>query len=228
MCSVSSSGVSSTDYAYDGLGRVTSSTQTTDGHAYGFTYEYNLADGLKEIHYPSGRSVSYGYDLAARVTEVSGTKGGQALHYTSADPDHKIQYAPHGAPAQLQLGNSLWETTQYNSRLQPSAIKLGTSAGSDGVFGSALGYETSGDNNGNVLSQTITGSGLSVTQNYTYDELNRLSGASEGSTWSRTFGYDAYGNMWLETKTALRRTVSRRDRVHGSSTINRTIRRIAW
>ena len=60
-----------------------------------------------------------------------------ATDYVSA-----VSYHQHGALAQLQLGNSLWETAQYNSRLQPSAIKLGTPAGSDGVFGSALDYGT--------------------------------------------------------------------------------------
>ncbi len=58
-------------------------------------------------------------------------------------------------------------------------------------------------NNGNIMSQTIafpaigTAPGLNVTQSYTYDNLNRLIGASEGSGWSRAFGYDAYGNMWV-------------------------------
>src|SRR5512143_1870265 len=47
--------------------------------------------------YPSGRSVAYTQDDAGRVTAVGSYASG-------------IQYAPHGGLAQLQLGNSLWET----------------------------------------------------------------------------------------------------------------------
>lgn len=35
------------------------------------------------------------------------------------------------------------------------------------------------------------------TQTYSYDALNRLTGATEGSTWSQTYCYDPYGNRAL-------------------------------
>ncbi|MGH9437927.1 MAG: hypothetical protein ACRD22_08520 [Terriglobia bacterium] len=38
---------------------------------------------------------------------------------------------------------------------------------------------------------------LSFTQTFTYDGANRLATASEGSNWSRSYGYDQYGNMWV-------------------------------
>ena len=67
-------------------------------------------------------------------------------------------------------------------------------------------YGTS-SNNGNVLSQTINRSGTSWQQAYSYDGLNRLSGASEtvGGTasWTRDFGYDSRGNRWVTTNTNL-------------------------
>ena len=32
---------------------------------------------------------------------------------------------------------------------------------------------------------------------YTYDKVNRLQSASDSGGWSRGFGYDPYGNMWV-------------------------------
>src|SRR6267142_3466215 len=42
--------------------------------------------------------------------------------------------------------------------------------------------------------------GLSYTQNFGYDALNRLTTSNEnsGSSWSQTNGYDQYGNRWID------------------------------
>jgi RHS repeat-associated protein len=56
------------------------------------------------------------------------------------------------------------------------------------------------DNNGNLRSVTEDNgtpgstSLLSFTQTFTYDQVNRLSTASDTGGWSRSFGYDQYGN----------------------------------
>ena len=99
----------------------------------------------------------------------------------------------------MQLGNGKYETTLFNSRLQPTQIGLGTSTTDTSLLKLEYGYGTTA-NNGNVLSQTITVPGLTYTfdQTYTYDTLNRLATAAEtyngAQTWSQTFGYDRYGN----------------------------------
>ena len=44
-----------------------------------------------------------------------------------------------------------------------------------------------------------SGGGLSNTQSFGYDALNRLTTSSEsGSSWSQTNGYDQYGNRWID------------------------------
>jgi hypothetical protein len=50
------------------------------------------------------------------------------------------------------------------------------------------------NNNGNLLSTTYAGGGLSYTQTFGYDALNRLTTSQEGATWSQTNSYDRYGN----------------------------------
>ena len=52
-------------------------------------------------------------------------------------------------------------------------------------------------NNGNLLGQRIRTGTLDLRQAYSYDSLNRLTGASEsggGTAWSQTYAYDRFGN----------------------------------
>ena len=73
-----------------------------------------------------------------------------------------------------------------------------SNSGSD-LLNLAYTYGTT-NNNGNLLSQTMTRPGQSWTENYTsYDGVNRLTAASEGSAWSQTYGYDNFGNRAVFT-----------------------------
>jgi RHS repeat-associated protein len=179
-------------YGYDVLGRVQQSIQRTEGQNYGLSYKYDLAGNLTEQTYPSGRTISSGYDVAGRLNEVK--KAGANWSYAA-----QISYTAHGAMKDLKLGNGLWEQMSYNSRLQVEQIGVGPALGNISKLQLIYGYGTS-NNNGNVLSQTIniapvgTEPALNVTQNYSYDALNRLESASEGSNWSQNYSYDRYGN----------------------------------
>ncbi len=202
LTSVTSS-VSTTSYGcYDALGRVKESAQTTSGDAArAFSYEYNAGGTVQTQTYPSGLKVAYQYDAAGRPKTVGKTTVG-AEDYASG-----IGYAAHGGVKALKLGNGLYESRGYNARLQPTAIRLGTTAGGAQKLSLAFAYGTTA-NNGNVLSQTIGREGLSgtLTQYYRYDGANRLGLASEGGTaptgdtcptsavWCRDYTYDAYGN----------------------------------
>ena len=189
------SSVASTQYTYDALGRVTASTQTVAGspYSYGFLYTWLLNDGLATMRYPSGRTITYTQDDAGRVVQVQDA----AKIYAQG-----IGYTAHGAITQMQLGNGLVEQWLYNSRLQPASIRLGDVAGSDSAFGAALDYGAT-NNNGNLLSQRITGMGLDRTQTYQYDGANRLIGSGELAVWSRNFAYDQQGNGWVASASGL-------------------------
>jgi RHS repeat-associated protein len=138
------------------------------------------------------------YDAAGRITGV--TNDGTAAPYASG-----ITYTPHGAADKLTLGNGLHEATNFNNRLQPTLISLGTTAGATDKLKIEFGYGGT-SNNGNILTQTITPPGLTaLTQDYTYDEVNRILTASEaaGANWSRTYDYDPYGNRAVIGNTGL-------------------------
>ncbi len=98
----------------------------------------------------------------------------------------------------MQFGNGKWESTRFNSRLQPTEIALGTVQNATdklkldyeyGTLNTGTGQVIAGTNNGNVGKQTIsvpsetrngvTYASFSATQYYVYDSHYRLKDATE-------------------------------------------------
>src|SRR5579864_1037971 len=224
-----STNVSTTNYTgYDPLGRVTSSQQTTAGaqSPFNFSYTYNLAGALTSATFRSGRQVIYTYDAADRVDSACSLSSlGKTSNYTNpasatpppcalpaatsspTQPPDPITYAPHGAISTITLGNGLTESTQFNARLQPISIGAGSLLSLAYCYSPAdpnCSSVPQGANNGNLQSQTISGSGLasSLTQRYTYDSLSRLltfSETSSGAAPNQNYNYDAFGNRSISS-----------------------------
>ncbi|MBV9768850.1 MAG: RHS repeat protein [Bryobacterales bacterium] len=165
----------------------------------GFTYYYNLAGALPYETYPSGRGVTTAYDATNRATGVTGNYNGFTTNYVSG-----AWYWPHGAENNYTFGNSVWRVFTYNSRLQPSG--LWDAINNDSRYflflENPIGYGA--NNNGNVQSLILYASApgqpgvlTSYTENLTYDNLNRLTSATDTGGWSRSFAYDQYGNGWV-------------------------------
>ncbi|MEK6289151.1 MAG: RHS repeat-associated core domain-containing protein [Acidobacteriota bacterium] len=203
LVAVTYGGTSAGSYqGYDQLGRVNLSYQQTDSQDYGFSYVYNLASEMTSETYPSGRVVQTEYDTGGRIAGLK-NQGGTSYYAgaTASDDTNRIQYAAHGPISAMKLGNGKWEHATFNNRLQPTQIGLGTSGTDSSILKLDHGYGTT-SNNGNLLSQTIAAPGLTLTQCYSYDSLNRLSTADEhsGTTcagsqqWKQAFTYDRFGN----------------------------------
>lgn len=210
-----SSTVSTTEYTgFDLLGRVLSHKQTTDGNAYTTAYSYNLSGALMEEIYPSTRVVRNVLNNNGDLSQVQSKKNVNAGFWNYAE---HFTFTAAGAVSSMQLGNGKWESTVFNSRLQPTQIALGSTQNGIDKLKLNFDYGTT-DNNGNVKGQTITVptevrngttyNGFTATQNYIYDSLNRLSQAGEGvapvggayyNSWTQTFTYDRYGNRRFNT-----------------------------
>jgi RHS repeat-associated protein len=192
--------------SYDAAGRVLTSHQVTNAggadQSYSMSYGYNLAGAMTSESYPSGRMLQMEYDNAGRLAGVKNQ--GSTSYYAGAmatDATNRIQYAAHGAISLMKLGNLNWEHTNYNSRLQPVVIGLGSSSTDasilrlDYTYNTATGSGTANaDNNGNILTQKITIGSTAMSQGYGYDSLNRLSSATETGAWTQTYDCDRYGN----------------------------------
>ena len=72
--------------------------------------------------------------------------------------DHYVKsasYHPHGAMSEMEFGNGVKETYGFNSRLQPTSIGAEV-ASSQVTLLSLVNTYGATNNNGNVLTQTIT------------------------------------------------------------------------
>ena len=193
--------------------------QTTDGVGYETEYAYNLSGAMVEQRYPSGRVVKNAIDNNGDLSMVQSARCMDAAASTDADCTAQaglwnyaknFTYNPAGAVASMQLGNGRWESTAFNSRLQPTQIALGATPNAtnllklDYSYGEWNGTTLDGTkNNGNVAGQVITvkrpgQSDLVFDQKYGYDMLNRITSAEEktGATvnWNQTYTFDRYGN----------------------------------
>lgn len=204
MASVSSTATNLTVSQYDELGRVKNAAQTTDGVGYPTAYTYNLAGAISSKSYPSGKIITTEYDIAGRPVGVKNQNQFFYIGAAESDVANRIRYAATGGVEAVKLGNGLWEHTNYNSRLQPTQIGLGTSATDssklklDFDYGLLVnGVLDTTKNDGNIQSQTITAPNISaIVQRYEYDAVNRLKKAQElgASGWTQEFSYDQFGN----------------------------------
>ena len=186
---------------YDAQGRVLRQCQQTESVNYLVEATYR-AGGLASETYPSvpgagdRRNVSYTPDAAGRLASLSSS----ATSYAAAASLTVNVYKPHGGIESETLGNSLIHQMVFNSRLQTTAIKLGTSGNPTSVLNLTYDYGTT-DNNGNVKSHATTIGSLAITDTIGYDSLNRVAATVEtttsGSGWTETNGYDRYGNRWI-------------------------------
>jgi RHS repeat-associated protein len=195
------SGSAGTYRGYDEMGRVIRQYQQTESVNYLVEATYNLSGGMATETYPvvagagDRRTVSFSYDSAARLSSLSSS----ATSYAPAASVSSIGYGSQNALTTETYGNSLVHAVTYNTRLQPNEIKLGTSGAPTSVLDLLYNYGTT-NSNGNVQSVTYAGAGLSYTQNFGYDALNRLTTSNEnsGSSWSQTNVYDRYGNRQID------------------------------
>ena len=126
---------SMTTNSYDRMGRVQEYWQCTPYNCSGSNpwhahYDFDLGGDVKDWTHPAGFTLTNSINGAQQVTQIS---------YSPSDSTHPanliptVAYTPFGAVSKLQngcVGTScvrLQETYDYNKRLQPVRIQLGTS-----------------------------------------------------------------------------------------------------
>lgn len=174
----------STTMTYDPRGNVLTRTHTsTAGPSFTTEYEYDLADNLTALVYPSGLRIDLTRDTMGRVTSVEATIDGEGSQLAS-----QIQYQPFGGITSLTYGNGLTEVRQYDLAgrlIHQSAMPI-------------QDLDWAYDPVGNIT-EIQDGVTPARTQTFDYDALNRLTGAS-GAYGVRAYEYDAVGNRTRLTK----------------------------
>lgn len=154
---------------------------TAESAALGVSYGYDLNGNRSSILYPSGRLLTYTFDLADRP---------RAAVLDGADIITSASYHPFGPIRQLAFGNGTTKTMTLDNRYRPLENKL------TGPSGTLAEYDYIHDAAGNIT-QIHDAVDAAYNRDFGYDDLNRLTSAASGSALWGTGGYqyDEMGNM---------------------------------
>jgi YD repeat-containing protein len=142
---------------YDKMGRVVRQYQRTNSINYLVEATYYANSSVNTLTYPAvpgagdRRVVSYTNDAAGRLSSLNSS----ATSYAPAASVASIGYAAHNGLKTETYGSGLIHAVNYNNRLQPTEIKLGTSG--NPIQQAAFGFVgTYVDTGGNVNAATAT------------------------------------------------------------------------
>jgi YD repeat-containing protein len=168
-------------YVYDQHGRVTSESRTVGVPQYVLRYSYDSAGRLSGLMYPSGRTVTYGFDLLGRVNLITTAKGGPVQTVVQ-----NVTYYPFGGVSGFTFGNGQSYTRGYDTDGRVASYSLGGrifTLGYDAASRIEFIYDVASPANNNQ---------------YIYDTLDRLNQAILPST-PFNYLYDAVGNRISKT-----------------------------
>lgn len=185
---------------YDVYGHVSGRTQTvgggTDAKSYSVGFVYGNTGNTNGhrilLTYPSGNKISYVYDAAGRVSELSLIQSNGATVRLLTN----IAYAPFGAPVSWSWGNSNSAnpndySREFNQEGRLVSYPLGSTA-ANGIRRTVT-YDAAGRITGAIHAGNSTPSPSWFDQTYDYDDLDRLI-SYVGNSTSENYAYDASGN----------------------------------
>ncbi len=198
------------EFKYDKLGRVLSDKKTVDSIGYQFDRTYDSMGRVRTLTYPDTEVVTYTYNGSGDIETIQGVKNSVTTDYIK-----DVNYNASGQATFTKYGNNVTSDYTYNSqtlRLNQIVTKKpdGTTKLQD------LSYTF--DNEGNVthISDIVN----SMSQDFTYDDLNRLIQATGSAYGTKTYAYNTIGNM--TTKGNLTLTYS------GTSTRPHATTQVSW
>ncbi|MBI2685178.1 MAG: RHS repeat-associated core domain-containing protein [Acidobacteria bacterium] len=172
-------------YSYGSDGKL--ATVTYPGYSTPFTYTYDLMDRPTKMTGPSmfdGSQIDHAkdvvYGVAGQVTSMKYLSG-EATDVTTGGVEFTVP-------------SYFTETKTYNALYQLTRQTTAGAADIEYIYSSTA-------NNGRIIGRNNYVSGENVV--YSYDELNRLVGASVSSSsgWGQSFTYDGFGNLWTQSVT---------------------------
>lgn len=176
-----------TTLLYSARGNLTEERRVIAGTTYVTGYDYDSADRLIGVSYPTGRSVSYIRDAQGRIDEVRTTVGP-----TTTTLAQDIEYMPFGGIKSYALGNGIVVTRAHDLDYRLEGIK---SQGSATVQDLKLHYDIR-SNVWKVEDFVNTGR----LQTFEYDELSRMV-LAQGAYGLQEFTYDEVGNRMTHDST---------------------------
>ncbi|HEY8605474.1 hypothetical protein, partial [Tsuneonella suprasediminis] len=186
--SASGDGIS---FAYDALGRMTSTTQAMDGASRTITSAFNTAGARTSLQFPDGNLVNYNRDELNRLHYAELNAGGY-LFYTPYKADGSLS-----ALYRLVTSTAAWGLSDANTKYYYDPLGRLSTIATD-MLGSSNDTSTNFTYNpaSQIASLTRTNDAYAwtghanVDRNYTTNGLNQYTAAGPAS-----FTYDANGNL---------------------------------
>jgi RHS repeat-associated protein len=168
--------------SYDALGNITYQARTINTTmgmtqpTYITQYTYDTFGRVQSMIYPDGEVLTYHYDSGGLVDKVTGTKGPNSYTYGSS-----LQYDKFGAKVYIDYGNGVTSNYSYDPLTRRlAAEESAPSRGSD-FQDISYTYDNMGDITAlanNVAISPNGGFGGPTSQQFSYDDLDRLTSAS--------------------------------------------------
>jgi len=161
----------STTYSYDSRLRKTSETVSADGRSWTKSYGYDSMDRVTDVTYPGPSDVDYSYNSQGLLEYIGGLVG--------------FDYNAQGRVTSKAFNNGVVTNLEYHTDDDLRLKSISTSGKQD------LSYTY--DDVGNIVS--ITDAFAGFTQNFDYDDLDRLIEASEVDGSLFNYQFNSIGNI---------------------------------
>jgi len=172
----------SKNYYYNAFGEVTKEVSIIGAETSKTEYSYNQQSSVASITYPSGRIISYSYDGAGQISEVTSNFNGVTQILAS-----NIQYLPFGPLKSLTYGNNKTLTQSFDLSYKLTQKQV------SGLLDKSYGYNAIGN-----INQITDALDNQQNQTYQYDVVERLINA-DGKYGTLKYSYDAIGNRLDKT-----------------------------
>jgi len=182
-----------TSFTYDSYGNVTQQSDLLSPAIYATGYQYNSANRVTQITYPSGRIVTYTRNNLGQITGLQTQTDSNASPVTIIG---NAGYLPFGPINALTFGNGVTSTLAYDLDYRVSRI----TTTSNPVWDFGYSYDAAGH------ITAIADQVGSLSKTYGYDALYRvISDTNPAGTWNYTFDANSNrtGYTWWKPDTTV-------------------------
>jgi YD repeat-containing protein len=147
---------------------------THETYTFAMEYEYDSWNRIKQMTYPDGEVVTYGYDVGGQLVSVEGYKDGTPFRIVD-----NILYDKFGSRAFIAYGND----TETEYAYDPYRRRLAALQTVDGAQTPFMDLSYSYDNENNITgiannAGAVNGLGGGYEYIYRYDDMYRLTSAN--------------------------------------------------
>lgn len=174
-------------YNYDNLGRLTSTTVTDGTNTFTTTQQFNSKGQVEQTAYPTGLTAGYTYDVVGNLKSITDVNNSNKALWTGVAKNERDDWTS------IALGNGLSTTYEYNtSTYMLKGIKTGAGKAPQYILNWGFTFNTKGQ-----LEQRTEGT---LIENFSYDDMNRLTREKVTNGYEHSTAYKSNGN--IETATA--------------------------